>query len=357
MPAAAAACLERPFVDVPDLVRAHPLGRPVGELDAHVVEAEIAVNAQDQLGHPHRFLGDLLRGAEDVGIVLGEGAHPHQAVQRPRGLIAVHLAEFGEAQRQLAVAAQPLLEHLDVPGTVHRLDGEGALIRRLGHEHVLAEIGDVTGLHPELPVHDFRRVDFQIARRILPLAHVGDQLLEQSPALRMPKHRARRLLLQVEQVELLADAPVVALLGLLQARQVLLELLLVGPGRAVDPLQHLVARVAAPVGARDFHQLERLELAGARHMRAAAQILPIALPVQADRLVDGDRGDDLGLVMLAELLKCSTASSRGSTRRCTFRSRPRSPPCASRWRRDRRSRTASCRRSRNRSRPRSPGRW
>ena len=155
---------------------------------------------------------------------------------------------------------------------------------RLGHEHVFAEIRDVTGLHPQLAVHDFRRVDLQVPRRVLALAHVGDQLLEQRPALRVPEHRARRLLLQMEQVELLADAPVIALLRLLEPGEVFLQLLLVGPGGAVDPLQHLVARIAAPVGARHLHELERLELAGARHVRAAAQVFPIALPVQADRL-------------------------------------------------------------------------
>ena len=91
MPAAAAACLQRAFGLVPDLVRPHALGRPVGELDAHVVEAEIPVNAQDQLGDLDRLRGDLLRGAENMGIVLREGAHAHEAVQRARGLVAMHL--------------------------------------------------------------------------------------------------------------------------------------------------------------------------------------------------------------------------------------------------------------------------
>ena len=89
----------------------------------------------------------------------------------------------------------------------------------------------------------------------------------------------------MEQIELLADAAVIALLGLLQPVQVVIELLLVGPGRAVDPLQHLVARVAAPVGAGHLRQLERLELAGGGHVRAAAQVDPVALPVEADLLL------------------------------------------------------------------------
>ena len=121
--------------------------------------------------------------------------------------------------------------------------------------------------------------------RVLPLAHVGDQLLEDLPALRMPEHRARRLFLQMEQVELAADAAMVALLGLLEPVQVVLELLLVAPRGAVDALEHLVARIAAPVGAGDLHELEGLELAGGRHVRAAAQVDPVALAVEADLLL------------------------------------------------------------------------
>ncbi len=38
-------------------------------------------------------------------------------------------------------------------------------------------------------------------------------------------------------------------------------------------------------------------------MRSAAQVLPIALPVQADRLARRDGADDLGLVVLADFLE------------------------------------------------------
>ena len=48
MPAAAGRLLQRRLGLVPDLVGAHALGGPVGELDAHVVEAEVAVDVEDQ---------------------------------------------------------------------------------------------------------------------------------------------------------------------------------------------------------------------------------------------------------------------------------------------------------------------
>jgi hypothetical protein len=51
-----------------------------------------------------------------VAVVLREAAHAHEAVQRARGLVAVAGAEFAVAQRQVAVAAQALVEDLHVPG-------------------------------------------------------------------------------------------------------------------------------------------------------------------------------------------------------------------------------------------------
>ena len=134
MPAAAVAALRAASAMVPDLVRPHPLGRAVGELHAHVVEAEVPVDRQQELDDVHRLLGDLLLGDEDVRVVLREGAHAHQPVQRARGLVAVHLAELAEADRQVAVAAHALLEDLHVARAVHRLDGVDALIGRLRRE-------------------------------------------------------------------------------------------------------------------------------------------------------------------------------------------------------------------------------
>ena len=186
---------------------------------------------------------------------------------------------------------------------VHRLDGVDALVGRLRREHVLAELLPVARRLPEATVHELGAVDLVEASGLLLVAHVGDERLEHAPTLRVPEHRARCLLLHVEEIELAADLAVVALLGLFEADEVVLEVLLARPRRAVDALQHLVARIAAPIGAGDLHQLEHFQLAGGRHVRTAAEVDPAALPVQADRLVRGDAGDDLGLVVLAETLE------------------------------------------------------
>ena len=46
---------------------------------------------------------DLLGGAEDVGVVLREAADAEQAVHGAGALVAVDVAEFGVALREVAV--------------------------------------------------------------------------------------------------------------------------------------------------------------------------------------------------------------------------------------------------------------
>src|SRR5215469_18729360 len=66
------------LVAVPDRIAADPYGRPVSEFDLDILEAEVAVDRQQQLAAGDRFAGDLVFGAEDMCVVLDEAAHPHQ---------------------------------------------------------------------------------------------------------------------------------------------------------------------------------------------------------------------------------------------------------------------------------------
>ena len=78
--------------------------------------------------------------------------------------------------------------------------------------------------------------------------------------------------MDVEEVQLAPELAMIALLGFLDAREVLVELLLREERRAVDALHRLVLRVALPVGVARRRQLERLELARRRHVRTDAEI-------------------------------------------------------------------------------------
>src|SRR5687767_9782998 len=112
---------KRLFGHVPYLVATEALRRTQREIDGDVGEPKIAVD-DERLAVERFDLGLDLRGrAEDMAVVLGEGAHAHDAVERPGRLIAVARAEFAIPQRQVTVAPEPRVEDLDVAGTVHRL--------------------------------------------------------------------------------------------------------------------------------------------------------------------------------------------------------------------------------------------
>jgi hypothetical protein len=82
-----------------------------------------------------------------------------------------------------------------------------------------------------------------------------------------------------EQVELLAELAVVALGGLLEALLVGAQLVLGGPGGAVDALQLRVLLAAAPVGAGDAGEVPAVaDEARAGHVRAAAEVAPAVSP-------------------------------------------------------------------------------
>src|SRR3546814_11146819 len=92
-------------------------------------------------------------------------------------------------------------------------------------ENALAVLAPVAGLLPRARVHDLRRLDLAISRAVDGAAHIGFQLSPDHIAPGVPEHRAMRLLLEVEQVHLLAQLAMVAVGRFLQPVEVRVELL------------------------------------------------------------------------------------------------------------------------------------
>ena len=94
----------------------------------------------------------------------------------------------------------------------------------------------------------------------------------------------------------------VALLGFLDLFEVCVELFLFGESRSVDAGEHRIFGITAPIGAGHFHQLESIpHFADRGHMRAAAEIEPVALLVDLDLLIGGDGVDQLDLEAFAHV--------------------------------------------------------
>src|SRR3989454_6479921 len=297
-PVGAQRVLQPPLGHRPLLVGPERLRRARGELEERL-EPERLVPVPHQPEHGRDLRLDLIEPAVDVGVVLRELPHAEEAGQRARALVAVQPSHVREAQRQVAVRAQGVAVHDGGLGAGHRLQAEDLLLR-LHQEHVLLVIVPVARLLPQLLVDQDRRGDFLVPARVQLLADEPLQLPHDRPAPGQPDRRPRRDLVEDVEIQLAPELAVVTLLRLLQPPEVLVELLLREPRRAIDPLEHRVLLVAAPVRPRRGEQLEETDLAGGADVRATAEVDEVPLRVQRHR-GGVEALEDLDLEALAAL--------------------------------------------------------
>ncbi len=198
--------------------------------------------------------------------------------------MAVHQADLGRPQRQVPVGVRLAVVEQHAARAVHGLDGVLRLVDR-GGVHVLAVVGPVPRALPERAVEDDRGLGLDVPGRAVLHAPVVEQRVPDDHALGVEEGHARRLVVEAEEVERLADFAVVASLGLLQEREVGVELLLVEVGGPVDALELGARGVGPPVGAGDLEQLDRLHEPGVRHVRAATEVGELALLVERNGAV------------------------------------------------------------------------
>ena len=118
----------------------------------------------------------------------------------------------------------------------------------------------------------------------------------------VPEHQTSPgLILDREEVEVFADAAMVAAKRFFLATFVLRQLFRGFPGRAVDALQLRFGFIASPVSACHAFQLEGLgiELAGVIHVGASTEVPPVLTKgVEGDRLLQSFKNLELvGLVL------------------------------------------------------------
>ena len=74
-------------------------------------------------------------------------------------LVAVDIAEFGEADGQVAVAFWGIFVDEDVAGAVHGLESVFSVVEFHGGVHVSGVVAFVSGDLPEFAAHDMGGVD------------------------------------------------------------------------------------------------------------------------------------------------------------------------------------------------------
>ncbi len=313
---------------------------PGGKLDLVLVESVDAQHFEREVDAADDFVFDLLGRAEDVGVVLGEAAHAQQAVHDAGALVAIDGAELAVARGQIAVGLERVLVDEDVERTVHGLHAVFRVVQFHGGEHVLRVVAGVAGGLPEVGAGDVRREDERVAAAEILVAHPVFHLLADEAALGMPEDEAGAgELLNGEQVELLAEQAMVALLGFFELVEVVVEVFLGVERGAVDALELRVLLVAQPVGAGDVEQLEGLDASGGRDVRAAAEVGELAGLVDRDLLVGlGELLDEVALHEVAFGLEALEAfGARQKFARVGQVVLWRAPASSSRWRRGRRA--------------------
>jgi hypothetical protein len=248
---------------------------PRRELGLELVETEVPQQLEHERQQAAQLARELLRGAEDVRIVLGEAPRPEQAVHHPRLLVPVDRPELEQPQRQLAVGALPRGVDEQVHGAVHRL---GVVLLPLvelhGRVHAVGVPVEVAAGLEQLGLGDVRREHELVAGAlVLGTAVVLHELADQAALGVVERKAAADLGGKVEQVQLEAELSVVALRRLFQLVEVGFERLAAVPRRAIDALQLCVVLVASPIGAGHPQELEMPEVPpGVLDVRSPAQV-------------------------------------------------------------------------------------
>ena len=196
------------------------------------------------------------------------------------------MRDLTDTDRQIFVGVHSVCIDHHVVRAVHRTQNEGLSLHFHCREHVLLIMIPVTGSLVQTNRADTRCHNVQITELSLFCLDIILKLLPYGIALRK-EHRqsASYQIVGHKQLHLLADLSVIALLCLLQKLQMCLQLLGCRETYTVNTLHHVVVRIALPVHAGIFYQLEILAELCIVHVRSAAEICKIALVVDGDRSV------------------------------------------------------------------------
>ncbi len=125
---------------------------------------------QSQIQTTQDLVFDLVRPADDVGVVLGEAPHPHQPMQDTTSFVTVDCAQLRQTKGQFTVTARPGFVNHDVEGAIHGLDEVLLAIDIHGRVHVLPIEIQVPARLPQRCLADVRRVDDLIPSLIMLLS-------------------------------------------------------------------------------------------------------------------------------------------------------------------------------------------
>ena len=274
-----------------------------GQNAAVIGDLEVLVGLEDQVADIGDLALDLLRSAEQVGIVLAEVAAALNALQGAGGLVAEIVCNLTDAHGQVTVRVGTICVDHHVVGAVHRAQDVAFTLHLHGGEHVLAVVIPVAGGLVQVHGTDAGGHHVQVAACTLLLLDIVLQLLPDGVACGQEHGQAAaHQVVGHKQAHLLADLAVIALTGLLLLLLPGFQLFLVVECHAVDTGQHLVFLVVLPVCAGLLGDLEGLQRLGVGQVGSDAHIHVLALLEEAELGLIGQIRHVLDLVVLLALL-------------------------------------------------------
>ena len=246
-----------------------------------VLEAEGGIVILHHADVVSELLRHLVEGAVDVRVVHRQHPDAQQPGQSPGELVAVDGAVLGDTQGQVTVGTLLVAVHEVVHRAVHRLQVVGSVIHLHRRVHRVCVVRQVPAGLEQLLLAQHRRGDSHVAVGLLGLDRVALYLRLESLTVRQPDRESltNQLVNHVE-LHLLSDLLVVTLGGLLELADPVLQCLLAGVAHAVYPDQRLALAVRPPVGLAGAGQPEPAQVGGAGHVRAAAQVDEVTLPIR-----------------------------------------------------------------------------
>ena len=122
------------------------VGRVTQAQHAAVIgDVEVLVDLKDQVADISHLALDLLRGAEQVSVVLAEVTAALDAFQGAGGLIAEIVCDLADPHGQVTVGVRAVCVDHHVVGAVHRAQNIALTLHLHGREHVLTVVVPVAG--------------------------------------------------------------------------------------------------------------------------------------------------------------------------------------------------------------------
>ncbi len=232
---------------------------PQGQNATVIRNVKVLVSIKNQVYYGADFAFNLIRGAEQMGVILAEVTATFNALQGTAGFITEVMGNFPDTDRKFLVAVRFIGINPHMMRAVHRTQNKGFSVYFHGREHIVFIMCPVTGGLIQVYGANARGHNVLVAQQTFFFLNVSFQFLPNGISFREEHGKAAAYqVICHEEAHFFADLAVVSGFGFFYLLQVFIQFCLGGKGHAVDAGQHLIVGVIPPISAGLLGQLECL---------------------------------------------------------------------------------------------------